>query len=52
MKVTQPTGRAMLVTYLPAGVVEAGCARAALDALLGEAPVARVLGTTVTPAIG
>jgi DNA/RNA-binding domain of Phe-tRNA-synthetase-like protein len=52
VKVTRETVRALLVAYLPAGVVEAGCARGALDALLGEAPVARVLGTTVTPAIG
>ena len=52
VKVTRETVRALLVTYLPAGVVEAGCARGALDALLGEAPVARVLGNTVTRAIG
>jgi len=52
VKVGEGTNRAWLVAYLPAGVLDAGCAREALDRLLVQAPVARVLGTTVTPPVG
>ena len=49
VKVSEGTTRAWLVAYLPAGVVEAACAREALDRLLEDAPVAHVLATTVSP---
>lgn len=52
VKVREGTTRAWLVAYLPAGVVDAGCAREALDWLLAQAPVARVLATTVTSDAG
>jgi DNA/RNA-binding domain of Phe-tRNA-synthetase-like protein len=52
VRVTPQTRRALLIAYLPAGVVGPECARGAVGMLLGEAPVARVLGTAVTPAIG
>ncbi len=51
VKVMPATRRALLVAYLPAGVVEAECARDALDWLLSDAPVAAVLGTAVTPGV-
>jgi DNA/RNA-binding domain of Phe-tRNA-synthetase-like protein len=41
-KVTEGTARAWLVAYLPAGVVTPAAARAKLDELLAQAPVARV----------
>lgn len=43
VKVTPETGEAWLVAYLPAGVVGGDCVRRALDVLLAEAPVAKVL---------
>jgi len=52
VKVREGANRAWLVAYLPAGVLDAGCAREALDRLLMQAPVATVLATTVTPAVG
>jgi DNA/RNA-binding domain of Phe-tRNA-synthetase-like protein len=52
VKVREGTTRAWLVAYLPAGVVEAACARNALHHLLGQAPVARVRATAVTSDAG
>ena len=52
VRVSGGTTRAWLVAYLPAGVVDAACAREALDRLLAQAPAARVLATTATPNIG
>jgi DNA/RNA-binding domain of Phe-tRNA-synthetase-like protein len=49
VKVAAETRRAWLVAYLPAGVVEADCARETLEHLLSEAPIAQVLATAVTP---
>ncbi len=48
VKVTRETTRALLVAYLPAGVVTADRAGAALASLLREAPAAAVLGTMVS----
>ncbi len=48
VKVRPETLRALLVAYLPSGVVEAERAREALDLLLHDAPVAAVLGSAVT----
>ncbi len=42
VKVTEETGRAWLVAYLPAGVVEPAAAERRLSELLASAPVARV----------
>jgi hypothetical protein len=52
VKVREGTTRAWLVAYLPAGVVDAACARNALNHLLGQAPVARVRATAVTSDAG
>jgi DNA/RNA-binding domain of Phe-tRNA-synthetase-like protein len=49
VKITDATRRAWLVAYLPAGTLDRGCAEAALAALLGAAPVARLHGTATTP---
>lgn len=48
VKVGENTNRVWLVAYLPAGAVDAACAREALDRLLEDAPVAHVLATTVS----
>jgi DNA/RNA-binding domain of Phe-tRNA-synthetase-like protein len=48
VKVTLAARRAWLVAYLPAGAVEADCARETLEHLLSEAPIAQVLATAVT----
>ena len=52
VKVGEGTNRAWLVAYVPAGVVDPTCAREALDSLLAQAPVARVLATTISADIG
>ena len=52
VKVGEGTRRAWLVAYLPAGVVDPACAREALEGLLAQAPVARVLATTISADIG
>lgn len=52
VRVGEETTRAWLVAYLPAGVVDVGCAREALDRLVAQAPVARVLATAVTSDAG
>ena len=49
VKVTAATSRAWLVAYLPAGVLDAGRARDALEAVVAAAPVATVRGTGITP---
>ncbi len=48
VKVRAGTARATLVAYAPAGAVEASCVREALERLLADAPVARVLGVAAT----
>jgi DNA/RNA-binding domain of Phe-tRNA-synthetase-like protein len=48
VKVGEETRRAWLVAYLPAGVVDPTCAREALEGLLAQAPVARVLAVKVS----
>jgi DNA/RNA-binding domain of Phe-tRNA-synthetase-like protein len=45
VKVTQETNRAWLVAYLPTGVVEPEGAEHLLQAMLGDAPVAKLLLT-------
>jgi DNA/RNA-binding domain of Phe-tRNA-synthetase-like protein len=48
VKVTPTARRAWLVTYLPAGAVEANCARETLEHLLLDAPIAHLLATAAT----
>jgi DNA/RNA-binding domain of Phe-tRNA-synthetase-like protein len=52
VKVGEGTRRAWLVAYLPAGVLDASCARDALERLLAQAPVASVLATAVSSRVG
>lgn len=47
VKVTAETREAWLVAYLPQGVVSGDCVGKALELLLSEAPVARVLATAL-----
>jgi DNA/RNA-binding domain of Phe-tRNA-synthetase-like protein len=49
VKVTADTREAWLVVYLSQGVVSGDCVRQALELLLSEAPVARVLATALVP---
>ncbi|MEW5877066.1 MAG: phenylalanine--tRNA ligase beta subunit-related protein [Acidobacteriota bacterium] len=48
VKLTPETQEAWLVVYLPMGVVEENCVRSALDFLLNQAPVARVVASAFT----
>jgi DNA/RNA-binding domain of Phe-tRNA-synthetase-like protein len=52
VRVRPETRRAWLVAYLPAGAVGAGCASAALAALLADAPVATLLASGTTGGVG
>ena len=52
VKVREATRRAWLVAYLPAGIVEAGCAREGLERLLAEAPVATVQAVAESGGVG
>jgi DNA/RNA-binding domain of Phe-tRNA-synthetase-like protein len=52
VKVREATRRALLVAYLPAGIVDAECAQEGLARLLAMAPVARVLAVAVTGRAG
>lgn len=50
VKIQADTQRAVLVAYLPAGVVSAAVAREQLERLLAAAPMARILGSCYRPA--
>ncbi|HVN76799.1 MAG TPA: phenylalanine--tRNA ligase beta subunit-related protein [Thermoanaerobaculaceae bacterium] len=52
VKVTPATARAWLIAYLPAGVVDAARARAALEAVVEVAPVVAIRGAGATPPDG
>lgn len=52
VRIDAGTRRAVLVAYLPAGVVTADCARTALEALLAEVPAVTIGAVGVSGSVG